>query len=308
MTISRTPRSYDQVRPLYERAVFEGDKVRQSTIELDNLIDRTRQLFTHTNDFDVQEAITGLDTARIEALHHISHDLHANFTDIGRLLSTSNFMDEKLFMPLLFGTNTRRVQMLREKLADGTESKSIEIVEILLNALAELSQDVQARPGDRDQLRGAIQEATAAALLNYRQDGRFIVLPTSLKDDVSSGIDLDAFYIAENGQGYKAPISIKSSRDNAIKEKRRRPGVVVLAAGDFDNHNLSISRLLVQRDAGYPGIDEAEAAKLEAAQHAIYQKFYEQANDARVIELPRHSAQATLARFQKMTDFKIKPT
>jgi len=301
MTIRKTPRSYDEVRPLYEKAVYSGNKIHQTTIELDNQINNSRQKLIHSTGLD--DTITTLETikhAGIEAVKAMPRDLTANFTDLNRLLSTSTFAVEKATMPLLFGANTRRAQSTREELANGTESKSIEIIEILLNnVLPRFANDT--RPGDRERIRGAIQEDTATALLNHRQDGQFIVLPASLEDDVLHGTDLDAYYIAEDGKGYKTPISVKSSKDDAAKERQKHPHLVVISASDFNNQDLAISRLLVRQDEGSPGLSEDEETILNTARQSIYQTFYDQVSKERAlaIELPRYPAQWIVTRFEK---------
>ncbi len=300
MPVRKTPRIYEAVRPLYEEAVHDGNKIRQMTIELDNQIKYAQQQCLElTNLDDMVGVLKSVDKAAAEALGAVSKDHGANFTDFNRLLSTSRFAIERILMPILFGANTRRTQKTRERLADGTESRSIEPIEIFLNEVLPIF-SANERPHDIERIRGAIQEATATALLNYRQDGQFIVMPASLEDDMLRGTDLDAYYMAQNGKGYKTPISIKSSTGDAIKEKRQRPHLVVISASDFDNQDLSISRLLVRQNVGAPGLSKAEEAKLNAVRQVIYQVFCDQvAERAQATELPRHPAREIIQKLHE---------
>lgn len=285
MELSRTPRLSDPNRLRYEQAVSEGDNVRRLNIELDTLISRAQSAILNP---DVStDAFSGFNAAVMDIMQQAVGDTTASFTDFHRLMINGNFSTERVIMPLLFGNNSKRVRQMRRRDSNGIEGKSIEMIENLLGVKNRLSRSKSARASEEfGNVKGALQEDTAAALLNYRQDGDFIVLPPSLEEDLQDHTDLNAYFIAQDGNGYHVRISIKSSAQKAAEEKLKHPHLVVLAARDFHNEDFKISRLLSRSNAGFPGVSDAEQALIDTARRDVYETFLRQVDVIPATPLP----------------------
>lgn len=295
MLLSRTPRQTEQVRPLYERAVSEGDTVRQLNIELDTLIARAQSaLLRPENDADA--LLHEVQATADAIIEQAAKETVASFTDYHRLVAGAAFASEKVMIPLLFGSNTEEVRQLRARIANGTEGASVELIELLLQAKRTLPESGHIEK-EYGEIKGAIQEETAAALLNYHQDGQLIVLPASLNDDIQRHTDLDAYFIGADGRGYHQPISIKSSVDKAAAEKRAYPQLVVFSARDLHNQTFKISKILQRDNAGHPGISDEEQTALDSARTDAYDHFCRQVSKIHSTPMPKQSSELLQQKF-----------
>lgn len=281
-------------RPLYEEAFSSGDMVRQWTVELDTLVENAQAAML-SDKLSFPQKATQLRYVHAEAqelLLKASRQRSSNFTDFHRIMATSVFVSEKILLPPLFGANTRRIRKFRQDLSNGAEGMSVDMMTGLLDNHDNVPRGLPRE--ERNRIRGAIQEDTFTALLNYRQDGQFIALPSSLYEDTQGGIDLMAYYIAADGSGYRTPVSVKTTRQDAKGTKERQPHLVVLCAEDIGNLNLGISRLLVKDNAGSPGLTADERARLQRARELAYHQFCEQLPRTFSQPIPHRSSQFLL--------------
>ena len=282
-------------RPLYEEAFSSGDMVRQWTVELDTLVENA-QAAVLSDKLTFPQKATQLRYVHGEAqelLTKASRQKSSNFTDFHRIMATSVFVSEKILLPPLFGANTRRIRKFRQELSNGAEGMSVDMISSLLENYDNAPNGLPRE--ERNRIRGAIQEDTLAALLNYRQDGQFIALPSSLYEDTRAGIDLMAYYIAGDGSGYRTPVSVKTTRQDAQQTMERQPNLVVLNAEDLGNLNLGISRLLVKDNEGTPGLTDSEQARLQQARDHAYYQFCEQLPQTVSHPIPHRSSQFLLS-------------
>lgn len=273
-----TPRIYDSARGLFEESVRDGDEIVRQTIEFDILIQNIQSVLTR----DINAGIDMLKNLAVQRQVFFSENTSpkinktTSYTNIHRLLAGVEFAGDRAVAPLLFASNTHDVQRLRRHYSDGLEGRFVGLIDGELNGLgdAQIIRDIPAKY--EREVRGAIQEDTVAALLNSPQNGRFIVLPSSLEEDLYHGTDLYAYFIGEDGHGYKQGISVKTGLEDAEAEKRKYPHLVVLHAGHFNNFRLDTSRLLVMRSNGTPGLSESEEAELQYVTEKAYLECVEQ--------------------------------
>lgn len=291
MPVPKTPDISAPSRPLYEEAFSSGDILRRQTIELDTMTDnaRTALLSHRMSNEEKMEILLDTNTAAVDIM--ATAPVHDNFTDYHRLAVSAEFLNEKIFMPVLFGANTRRIQQFRCELANGTKGKSVDMIALLLDAYARTTPDT---PEDRQRIRGAIQEDTIQGLINDPQDGYSIALSSSYYEDTQLGIDLQYYYVATDGASYTIPLSIKSTDRDAATFHHNHPSIVTLSAESIGNLDLHISRLLVKEGMGHPGISEEEARELAAARDILTTQIRRQIPQASGIRIPRQPAQRLL--------------
>lgn len=289
-----TPRIYDRKRGLFEESVRENDTVMQRAVEFDVLTENTQAMLLHdmSRGLDMLQGLAEQRRAFFEPQTIPKLSKSTSFTDLHRLIGSVEFAAEKALMPALFASNTHDVQHLRKTFTDGIEGTFIEFIEGALDGLNDISTSQFTNIAEyRRTVRGAIQEDTVAALLNHFQTGQFVVLPSSLEEDLYQGTDLVAYFIADDGNGYKQGISVKTTTKDAVAEKKKYPHLVVLHAGHSHNFDLSTAKLLVRRVNGAPGITNKEESKLQAITNNIYMEFINQISIIPGQPIPQISSQ-----------------
>lgn len=317
----QTPPITHSDRKDFERFLQSGDRVNRLMIELDYAIERI-QAFIVSGRGDVTEKAPEFTKFVTACTKEASLDKQANFTDFYRLATSLVFATERAVVPLLFGDDSPKARELRAMFANGSLGKSTDGIGDLLvihdilsgnevkdevgffeaanltallapKALAHFIKSEQAR-----NIRGCIQEQTVEALLNYDENPDFISLPTGYRDDISRGIDLHVYFVDQEGVGYCAPVSVKSSRHDISEAKRRYPNYVVLCADNFLNNNshMQISRLLAREQHGYPGITREEEMVLLEARRKIHTEFQRQLAAVKVRQVPEQDTESMVDR------------
>jgi hypothetical protein len=295
MTLRTTPRIYDGSRDLFEQSVREGDNITQHTIEFDVMVQNTQSVLLQDTDKGVgmleELAMQRQDFLKKYAIPKINKA--TSFTNIHRLVNSVEFAVERAIMPVLFASNTHDVQNLRKEFANGLEGSFVDLIEGELDSLRDIPipQNIPVAEYKRH-VRGAIQEDTVAALLNSSQNGQFVVLPSSLEEDLHYGTDLVAYFTDDSGHGFKQGISVKTGAKDAEAEKKRFPHLVVLCADHTDNHELSTAKLLTKQANGTPGLTDEENTKLRIATENVYLECLKQIAAIPGHPIPQVSSQA----------------
>jgi hypothetical protein len=295
MELRKTPRMHDRARGLFEQSTQDHDDIMVRTIEFDTMVQNVQSVLSHDADKGIKllRDLAEQRKAFIRTAHKtLESNTITNFTNIHRLATSVEFATERALLPYLFSSNTHDVQNIRRKFVNGIEGQYIEIINGILGALNILPHDEHPTTREyRQNMRGAIQEDTIAALLNHSQNGNFVVLPSSLQEDLLQGTDLIAYFIADDGHGYRQGISVKSTRRDAEHEKQKHPHLVVLDAERINNLDLSIAKLLVRRVSGFPGLTDNENSLLQNATHDIYHEYVDQLSQTSGQPLPQSNSQ-----------------
>lgn len=297
MELRRTPQEHDLNRRDYEEAYSSGDLVVQKNIELNTMI-RSVQSLMKSPDRTIEQFLEAYKATIGYAIDIMTNPplTSKNFTDFHRLMHTATFVGESIQLPLLFGTNTKEIQKYRKELTNGNMGKSLDLADATLTGFTSFEN----LPSDEASgIRGGIQEDTIAALLNEPEDGHFAVLPSTYHEDRHQSIDLHAYFIANDGQGYMAPISVKTSQGAAKAEKVMHPELIVLSGEQINNQGLEVTRLLIREFNGHPGISAKEKTVVRQARATLYASFCEQVAQTHLAKpVPRQSAQR-LINFQR---------
>ena len=274
MRLSGTPNSRHPARATYERAFFDDDKSTLRAIELDTLIDNSRSAIA-SDQFTVEQKMQLMEKAQTNATNIVYDELRtdtSSFVALSRIVGNELLLTEKILLPLYFGNNTRQAKLLRQKLINGTAGKYTDTIDLLYKA----EEQGIATKRDRDYFVGAVQENTIAALLGRAESSDFAVLQSSYYQDRKEGTDLLAYFMAEDGHGYVAPISVKTSRRSAERDRSAHSDTIVLCGEDIGNRHLELSKLLVAENEGHPGISDYDKIRLDSAHHTLYEQFCHQ--------------------------------
>lgn len=282
MKLRETPIHYDPVRPLYEEAYQRDDVITMRTIGINTMIAALRSDFRNSSTDHALEYLVDakkqLETYTESAVEEVS-TLHSRdtsrFTDMNRFFNTALFVDESLFLPITFAANTKSARELRKMFTNGTAANALELIEFQLAYIDALQ--YQSRSESEEDMyamaRGALQENTLTALLNYAQDGSLTVAPSTYYEDTMLSIDARAYYIDADNVSWTAPISFKTSTFAAEREKVAHPGHIVLCGESIGNKHGDISRLLVKEFSGRVALTSDEKRTLEAARLALLADF-----------------------------------
>lgn len=266
------------------------DVLRRTNIDYDDYIfNATEKLALAADEKEASALLDDIRAAGKAAMSKIKKSKNHNINDYARLVSSIEFGTERAVMPLLFRSNDIDTQVVRALLTNGAAGETVDMIDKMMRDLT-IGSNTDYEIHFNARIRGAVQELTAAALLNDYQDGQIVALPAFIEDDYLGGIDLDAYYTAKDGYNYRSLISIKSSNRGARETKQTHPHLVVLSASDFNNYHLDISRLLVKRNAGSPGLNDVDRTRLDEASRKIHAMFAKQVDEgAMAIKLPEQN-------------------
>jgi|GEM_PF-3356998 len=273
--VRTTPKGYDQSRLLYERSVADANESRVLSIGLDTAIDNLRGMISDGR-LSVDDAIKEVEhIAKMTMIKGVKRGATDSFTDHNRILTTAMFARERMLAPLVYSLAGPEMLETRSRLSDGVEGTSTELINEylgMLDALHEMGYDDQAR-----HVRGVIQELTVASLLNFEQTSSRICVPATTYDDVAAQTDLyEYYYNPRTDTGYRHDISVKSLNRQKDEQLADDPYMIVVAAEEFGNLDLSISNLLVRLAAGSPGLDADEMGRLRMAKNIVVNLVKEQ--------------------------------
>ena len=286
MEVQKTPRSFDRSRSLYERSVKDANLCRVFSIELDTSIENLRAMVLD-DQIDLLEAGTLIETQGVSYVQAAMKQAAGSaFTDYNRVLSTANFARERLIAPLLFSVGSEQLSSARRQVADGTEGISVDLIASYLPMLDELRQ--RGYHDQAQQVRGIIQENTVTALLNSDQTSTRLAVPASTYDDLFERTDVYFYrYSDRQRAGYRHQVSVKSTRVQKAEQLAEYPDDIVIAAEEIGNLNLSVSRLLVKRNEGSPGLSDDEEARLMRAKDMAVRIVTDRAKARDMDELPQ---------------------
>ncbi len=290
MNLRETP-GYHPVRPLYEEAYRSHDILAMRTIGVNTMSAALRSAFMYgSKDSKLDTLIEGkkklddyTDAAMYEVLNLYQGEA-TRLTDINRFANTALFLEESLLVPLTFSSNTRQALDLRKKVLNGVAAKASGSIELELELIDTLGS--KARNDFEENVynmaRGALQENTLTALMNYAQDGSLAVMPSTYYEDIVLSIDARAYYVAQDNTHWTAPISYKTSIAAAEIEKQTHPGHVVLCGESIGNKHGEISRLLLREFSGGEKLSFRDKAILEDARLKVLEDFTAQIDTSEI--------------------------
>lgn len=266
--VRTTPKGYDQSRSLYERSVAESNESRVLSIGLDTAIDNLRSMALEGHISLIEASAALQDVSKLAILKGMRNAARDTFTDYNRVLSTATFARERLLAPILYSASGPQAIEARSRLSDGTEGAATELIAQYLDIMDTLDDD--AYVDQIKQVRGVIQELTVASLMNFEQTSSRLCVTASTYDDLVMQTDLyEYYYDVSQTQGYRRDISVKSTLKQKIDEQSGAPDLIVVAAEEFGNLDLSVSELLVRRSKGAPGLSAEEMARLREAKNTV---------------------------------------
>lgn len=265
--IRTTPRSYEPSRGLYEDAVRRNDSYLIASIELDTVLEGMQQLYGSQR-ISTEEACELIDEYTTELVDSIDRSYAAqqnSITDIYRLINGATFATERFLAPFAFASNTNESDDLRSFISNGTVGHSTDIISTLLDSKYE-SRWRNTPESYTNNIIGAINESTVIALLNTEQSSSMLAVPANTTDDIKKRTDVNYYlYDHEYATGHRLDINVKSGVDQKLREKRAHPRDIVVCAADFSNSNFAISKLLIRKYEGSPGLSDQEEARLHEA-------------------------------------------
>lgn len=281
MSNGDVPRIFEPSRDLYEKAYSERDEARLYTMQLDKKIQSTQsKLHQKVESQDLHDLVAYRDDLLTKAHAGVRSQ---NYTDLHRFIVGAQFAFERACVPLLFGSNTKEAQRSRRAIADGMEAKSVDIMAEIFNE-PELVNEIFSRHQNAHineslrHFRGALQEDTVMALLNSPQDGTLIAIPSSLEEDIKQHTDMVVYYVSseEGNNSYLFRVSVKSRAVDAEEEKEKYPHLVVVHPSNFNNQMFRISKLLVRKNEGHPGLTPDEEQEIADAIKALHAEISRQ--------------------------------
>ncbi len=238
-------------RPPYRRYVRR--RLGQIGVATEKLDKRIRSLSTsiHLNDMsysDVRETLQPHIDSANEVLESVSPlDNKTDPTSWFRLKGHVQFAPELALAPHVFATNDME---RRTELANGTSGLAVDVI---ANAMDLLYTSFGTTPAVRGELKGAINEYTYLAVMNYPQDGQVLALPGSQKADLFHKTDSVLYGTDADNNHYQTSIQIKTDPLSYVPPYRDH--VITVTASEFgntprENGGLKMSRLLVNEYEG----------------------------------------------------------
>lgn len=168
-----------------------------------------------------------------------------SWNDYYRLMGRIAFAPELVIAPQLFSTNNFEH---RAALADGTSGKAIEIVADALGQFNTGANDTYRKA----ELQGVINEYTPIGLINRRQDGISLALPSSLYSDLVRKVD--HIYHSSDDFDTHFQTNIQAKSGLRMPSRHRHPQSAYVYASDFSNvgqrGTFPMSMLLVKELQG----------------------------------------------------------
>jgi hypothetical protein len=166
----------------------------------------------------------------------------ASWNSYYRLMARIGLANELVLAPTIFASHDLD---RRAELVDGVAGVTADIVAEALDNF----HDERADKTDKDSLRGVINEYTSITLANYNEDGKKILLPSSLFLDVIYKIDSLYYATDSNGDNFYSNIQVKSSRrprqvNGSVNRRPSAPDgehLIHLFSNDFGNGTYSDS-------------------------------------------------------------------
>lgn len=235
---SGVPRSYDEMRKVYEKAYRDGSVLQQASVELDQGLARIMPFFEQdrTGGHNHRLAMPVKNEALANRLMraHFKKALDVLRAAEDTSVDRGGWQDYYRLMGQVFTLQIRHQAQLgmmlfdefgmRRKMVDGLSGIHVGIAEHALLQLDTINE--QHRPHRQDdpaileqldiecgELMGVISEHTVLALLNYDQSpNRFGVIPM-LHEDLHRRTDIMYYYHDDSkDHSYKLPIQVKTSR------------------------------------------------------------------------------------------------
>ncbi len=277
----------DPARRAFEHATYHGLTSRVESISIDKHIGD----ILYALEQGVAPDISGLVEKAVPGNGSEGHivekfDPKENWTDALRYATGSSFVIERIVLPFTIGRNGSHY--IRQDMANGILGKSLDLIEPaleyvdILKSTPHSTRNTLQLTQQLPHIRGWIQEMTVMALINYPQSGDLVSLPSSTIEDIEQQTDLLA-YVRKRGNGYRIPISVKSTERDTATEEARYPKLCVIGAQEFGNQGLSITRLLLRQHHGHPGITEDEAERINEARRVIMSKLQAKVTEENIV-------------------------
>jgi hypothetical protein len=231
-------------RYVFEVAAQDENTILQTSILIDAQIEKAQRDAFYEKPAqvpDFTDEIISMTKQAHEAIDHTDRTGEGTWTDYYRLVSQTAFLEQRLKAPFAF--DQRGHWKERAQLVNGLYGVSASIIN---DALLEHDAET-ATPGDKEQLRGVIQEQTFLALFNKEEQRKHIAVPSATCADLYYKTDADVWILPDRqSEPYFLPIQVKSSIQSTEQRVTPRGGITIVAH-EFNNHyNFKISRLIAQ--------------------------------------------------------------
>lgn len=230
---------------------------------LDEQIDNLQQRYLYQDDrAEVDNDIAHAAQVLADLFDRLTVDDISTWNDYFRLFSHYAFLEQRVKIPAAFSAQQEWQE--RKSLVNGVYGINAAIIETALS-LHDRSND----RSERKDLRGAIQEQTVSALLNYTQTPSAIALPAAMIDDLKHETDIDYWRIQQ-----KTPTCVGLQVKSEVPPGApltTKSGSIIVSANEFGNSfnrtklSLLTSRLIVA-DVSEQGLDRVRKQYLENLQ------------------------------------------
>lgn len=290
-SVRTAPPEHAESRHLFEYAYQNHELARELTIRIDTVIDNLLQSMPNQPNHSaaISSGLATIDAtvADMKTRYKRGNTTVDNWIDVTRLQNTASFARERFLLPLYF--SDPHLYEARHDVANGLSGASTELLSRHLDMVDRLTRD-QFKSMDGKNLRGAINEQTAMALINFSQSPSMVAVPTSLTEDVLHGVDLHLYRMQkdENGvqHGVRYGVSVKTAGLDAEYERHKRPDLIVISANDMRNLGLQTTRSLVALHAADPAFGEQETSQLADFHEQLIHNIDEQCHSAHATPVP----------------------
>lgn len=187
------------MRGFFEGAVQRGNTGGEYLARLDNFIEQARK---NTSVDEAYQQAVNYQSALYGTIQEARECPRTDVLSYYRLLTMAALLPQLVVAPRVF-SDPQSTYDERFALTADMVGISGEIMEELVSYFAEAS-----IKNEQDQLRGAINEQTALAAVNYSDTGEVVALPSLTYADYRQGIDMEIYTY---GSPQPAPRQIKSS-------------------------------------------------------------------------------------------------
>lgn len=237
--------------------------LRTNNAILDNQIAELQERYAYQGDrSEIDSDIASISQTLAHLFHALSTTQINSWNDYFRLFSHCAFLEQRVKIPVAFSVQQEWQE--RNSLINGVYGINAAIIETVLSF-----HDNTENKYERMELRGAIQEQTVSALLNYTQTPSTIALPATMIDDLKHETDIDYWRIQQK-TATRVGLQVRSHMP-LNSPLITKSGSIIVTAKDFGNSfhpgklSLQTSRLIVA-DVSERGLDPILKQHLENRQ------------------------------------------
>lgn len=258
-------------RRIHERAKRHHNSLQEVGLSVDGKISAMQRRLRQSYPLqDESTEIEALQTRIRRTLKENKFNGSSTWNDYYRLYAHHNLLPQLVYTPIIFERHDAPGNLHHQEILVSEVYRQNMI--LLKNTVRE-HEHPNAQPVEKRDLRGAIQEQTAAALLNHAHSPSHLTLPAPTLSDLAQRTDL-VHHTVTTGEYRAVNIQMKSDFDIDKSETDPFYGGITVTSRDFGNSyssNLKTTRALIRQFDGTA--TEEDYYYLASMQYQLFEKI-----------------------------------